>query len=336
MKVITLPALTFAIVGLASTWMSASPENREATVGLAPQPIHASATAKPVELPENVIRLDESPARDRGIRNTVLDVVYEELLQPEAKETQPALIRPVIPKPDLFSPVLSRRVVPLAAESQPVFDLPAQTHNLNGNTPSAASVQAQSQDAEFKIIHSKATQPAVAQPAIIQAENPRQAPTRNESNPIVEARPQTIDSSTAHLLATRRVLGGTLNYSQQAPIITVKWSNATSLADKPGVHELQIVVANEGKAAARDVELDAYFPRHIMLLDVQPTPKSSTESVQWHIEALHPGERRILKVKLRRLEDLPITTTAEIHFRSHSSAQYASDDVDNDSPRAAR
>ena len=351
-KVIILPASTFLVVGLASTWMSASPEDVNQASAQAPRRLDPPATAQPL-FSQQPDMTDLDNVRRRGIRNTVLDVVYEELLQPGAQATRSALIAPVMPKPDLFAPVqhAPQQVTPVSASSepQPEFRLPGQPLREPGQprrenesdlltpanfvdgefAPSSGIEPAVNETAFFEssapgplATESTATQSVATQAVATQSVATEPAATEDNTNENAVVHSQPIYSSTAHLLATRRVLGGQLNYSQQAPVITAKWSAPANLTTR-GNHEVQIVVTNDGNSTANDVELNAYFPRHVFLIDAIPEPNASTEFVQWNIDRLLPGEQRVLKVKLKRLANLPITATAEIHFRSHSSARFA-------------
>lgn len=108
----------------------------------------------------------------------------------------------------------------------------------------------------------------------------------------------------------------------QVPAVTVEWRKQSDL--NVGQECLcHLIVKNVGQSAAKDMEVQAYFPESVRLINAKPAPTSSDRYLGWKLEELKPGEERTIEVAMVPLQRGDINTRAEVRFSGIASGRFA-------------
>jgi uncharacterized repeat protein (TIGR01451 family) len=81
-----------------------------------------------------------------------------------------------------------------------------------------------------------------------------------------------------------------------------------------------LVVKNTGKLAAKDIVVEAYFPRTVRLIDAEPFPSDSRDHLVWVFEHLAPGEERTIQITMIPGRRGDMETSATVRFTGVASA----------------
>jgi len=116
-----------------------------------------------------------------------------------------------------------------------------------------------------------------------------------------------------------------------SPAVT---ATATSTADVPMVslrwtknEEVNVgqectcglVVKNTGKLAAKDIVVEAYFPRTVRLIDADPFPNDSKDHLVWNFEHLEPGQEKTIDITMIPGRRGELATSATVRFTGVAS-----------------
>jgi uncharacterized repeat protein (TIGR01451 family) len=75
-----------------------------------------------------------------------------------------------------------------------------------------------------------------------------------------------------------------------------------------------LVVKNTGKLAAKDIVVEAYFPRTVKLLDAEPFPSDSKDHLVWIFEHLAPGQEKTIEITMIPGRRGELATSATVRF----------------------
>jgi uncharacterized repeat protein (TIGR01451 family) len=81
-----------------------------------------------------------------------------------------------------------------------------------------------------------------------------------------------------------------------------------------------LVVKNTGKVAAKDVIVEAHFPRTVRLLDAEPLPSDTKDHLGWVFENLEPGAEKTISIKLIPGRRGELATSATVRFTGVASS----------------
>lgn len=128
--------------------------------------------------------------------------------------------------------------------------------------------------------------------------------------------------STSRTPATSSTTANASNSITQAPAVTVEWRKQSDL--NVGQECLcHLIVKNAGQTAAKEMELQAYFPESVRLVDAKPAPSSSDRYLGWKVEELKPGEERTIEITMIPLQRGEINTRAEVRFSGIANGSFA-------------
>jgi uncharacterized repeat protein (TIGR01451 family) len=106
--------------------------------------------------------------------------------------------------------------------------------------------------------------------------------------------------------------------SGDVPMVSLKWVKS----DEVNVGQectCGLVVKNTGKLAAKDIVVEAYFPRTVRLIDADPFPSDSRDHLVWVFEHLASGQEKTIEITMipGRRGELP--TSATVRFTGVAS-----------------
>ncbi|QDV19708.1 Large cysteine-rich periplasmic protein OmcB precursor [Gimesia panareensis] len=78
--------------------------------------------------------------------------------------------------------------------------------------------------------------------------------------------------------------------------------------------EFALEVTNEGKATAKDVLVEAFFPISVRLTNAEPRPSASRDHLEWKFESLKAGETRTIEISMIPSQRGAITASANVRF----------------------
>lgn len=140
----------------------------------------------------------------------------------------------------------------------------------------------------------------------------RQPQVKRTAEPVREAPPVKATTEAPVTSRTAAIV------NTEPACVTVKWLPSGELAvGQETVYHL--VVKNEGKGAARDVEVEAHFPRTCRLLKAEPAPASARECLAWTLPQLAASEEQTLAITLMPLARGDLATNAVVRFATSNA-----------------
>ena len=103
------------------------------------------------------------------------------------------------------------------------------------------------------------------------------------------------------------------------PMVSLKWVKN----DEVNVGQectCGLVVKNTGRLAAKEIVVEAYFPRTVRLIDAEPFPSDSRDHLVWVFEHLAPGEEKTIQVTMIPGRRGDMETSATVRFTGVASA----------------
>ncbi len=101
--------------------------------------------------------------------------------------------------------------------------------------------------------------------------------------------------------------------SDDVPMISLRWSKV----DEVNVNQeckCGLLVKNTGKMVAKDIVVEAYFPRSVRLIDANPFPNDSKDHLVWIFEHLDPGQEKAIEVTMVPGRRGELATNATVRF----------------------
>ena len=108
----------------------------------------------------------------------------------------------------------------------------------------------------------------------------------------------------------------------QMPMITLYWMKRNEI-NVGQECECQLHVKNNGKAPAKSVTVDAFFPTSVQLTSAKPAPIDSPDHLSWNFSVLAPGEERIIHIRIIPSRRGELKTTALVRFSGAASGLFS-------------
>jgi uncharacterized repeat protein (TIGR01451 family) len=127
-----------------------------------------------------------------------------------------------------------------------------------------------------------------------------------------------VSASEATADATFAPAGGaqgsiTSTATADVPLVSLRW---TKISEVNVGQECKcgLVVKNTGKLAAKDIVVEAYFPKHVRLIDAEPFPNDSKDHLVWIFEHLEPGQEKAVEITMIPSRRGELETSATVRF----------------------
>jgi uncharacterized repeat protein (TIGR01451 family) len=101
--------------------------------------------------------------------------------------------------------------------------------------------------------------------------------------------------------------------SDDVPMVALKWTKI----DEVNVNQeckCGLLVKNTGKMVAKDIVVEAYFPRTVRLIDANPFPNDSKDHLVWIFEHLDPGQEKTVEITMIPSKRGELATSATVRF----------------------
>jgi uncharacterized repeat protein (TIGR01451 family) len=152
--------------------------------------------------------------------------------------------------------------------------------------------------------------PAAARPPVA-----TKAPIARKPEPPVAASEEAPPVTHAPIQQPALVAADTSN----VPLISLNWLK-TGEVNVGQECTCALVVKNTGKVAAKDVIVEAHFPRTVRLLDAEPLPSDTKDRLGWVFENLDPGAEKTISIKLIPGRRGELATSATVRFTGVASS----------------
>ncbi len=86
--------------------------------------------------------------------------------------------------------------------------------------------------------------------------------------------------------------------------------------------EFELEIKNEGKQAAKDVLVEAFFPVSVRLTNAVPKPSSSRDHLEWKFDSLKAGESKSISITMIPSQRGAISATANVRFSNTLSESF--------------
>jgi uncharacterized repeat protein (TIGR01451 family) len=163
----------------------------------------------------------------------------------------------------------------------------------------------------------KATRPAVKTPvktataAPAKSNRKPQAVAQKPRPTITQTAADDAGESSAAIPAEARVI--TAASSDDVPMVGLRWAKI----DEVNVNQeckCGLIIKNSGKMVAKDIVVEAYFPRTVRLIDANPFPNDSKDHLVWIFEHLDPGQEKTIDITMIPSRRGELATSATVRF----------------------
>lgn len=219
------------------------------------------------------------------------------------------------------APAKGRDVVEDVSDSAPDSDAvaprPAATVKVN-RSPKAAAVRAAAAKSNRNAAAQKAAQAAAAAKA---ARKPQSAPAPKIQPVSATAEEDTEEPSApiAPVATPAPVLDAPVGNGDDVPMVSLRWVR-TDEVNVGQECKCGLVVKNTGRLAAKDIVVEAYFPRTVRLIDADPFPSDSSDHLIWIFDHLEAGQEKTIDITLIPSRRGDLATSATVRFTGIASA----------------
>jgi uncharacterized repeat protein (TIGR01451 family) len=218
------------------------------------------------------VRQAEMRSRGGSTRNNVRTVQHTQKQSPAKSNTAPATppddddesAAPVPPPANVAKPAKSQK------EKEPA---PKTTAGSAKPTRSPSDAKA-SQQAAKPVRKPIAVAVSKAKPAVVHA-------AADDSAPAAAASGVTFAAAT----------------SDDVPMVSLRWSKINEVNVNQEC-KCGLLVKNTGKMVAKDIVVEAFFPRSVRLIDAEPFPNDSKDHLVWIFEHLDPGQEKAIEITM--------------------------------------
>jgi uncharacterized repeat protein (TIGR01451 family) len=102
------------------------------------------------------------------------------------------------------------------------------------------------------------------------------------------------------------------------PMVSLKWVKSEEV-NVGQECKCGLLVKNTGKLAAKDIVVEAYFPRTVRLIDAEPFPTDSKDHLVWVFEHLAPGQEKLIEISMIPGRRGDLATSATVRFTGVAS-----------------
>ena len=155
---------------------------------------------------------------------------------------------------------------------------------------------------------------SVARPAAAAQAKPVRKPlpaAQKTRTTVTQAAADDARESAAPTTADSKVI--TAAASDDVPMVSLRWIKI----DEVNVHQeckCGLVIKNSGKLVAKDIVVEAYFPRTVKLIDANPFPNDSKDHLVWIFEHLDPGQEKTVEITMIPSRRGELATSATVRF----------------------
>jgi uncharacterized repeat protein (TIGR01451 family) len=100
---------------------------------------------------------------------------------------------------------------------------------------------------------------------------------------------------------------------RQTPSISLEWVRHTDV-NVGQECECHLIVKNTGKTIAKQIAVDAYFPKTVRLIGATPEAADKTDHLSWDFAQLEVGEERVIEIRMVPSQRGELATTAYVRF----------------------
>jgi hypothetical protein len=143
----------------------------------------------------------------------------------------------------------------------------------------------------------------------------RSTVTFSRSNPAAPARPTVAAAKSASYEAAT-------SSTTAAPAVNLEWRKQSDM-NVGQECTCQLVVKNSGQSTAQNVEVRAFFPNTVRLVNAKPAPARSEEFLGWELSELPAGEERCIEITLVPMQRGEISTRADVRFSGTATGSFA-------------
>jgi uncharacterized repeat protein (TIGR01451 family) len=161
----------------------------------------------------------------------------------------------------------------------------------------------------------KTNKPAATKPAPVATKTirkPQPAPT-SKIQPAAAPGPADDDLQDAVISAAATETVTSSASAADVPMVSLRWAKADEI-NVGQECKCGLVVKNTGKLAAKDIVVEAYFPRTVKLLDAEPFPSDSKDHLVWIFEHLAPGQEKTIEITMIPGRRGELATSATVRF----------------------
>lgn len=145
---------------------------------------------------------------------------------------------------------------------------------------------------------------------------PRQAASQPAAAPQPPMSPAVPPAATAAAAATTET-----DESSQTPAVTIEWRRASEISVGREFN-CELIVRNQGAAAARDIELTAVIPPNVRLTGAEPRPSQTEGHLGWRIDELAAGGELVYTLTMVPEKAGEIATQAQVRFTESASSRF--------------
>ncbi len=107
--------------------------------------------------------------------------------------------------------------------------------------------------------------------------------------------------------------------ASDVPMVSLRWRKNEEI-NVGQECKCGLIVKNTGRLAAKDIVVEAYFPRSVRLIDADPFPNESKDHLVWVFEHLAPGQEKTIEITMIPGRRGELATSATVRFTGVASA----------------
>lgn len=289
--------------------------DNETDVGGVVQAKHDKPVAKPSAKPAREIELTEAQRRaNRPIPAEPADPAAEadEADIPVRKApatrstttTNTATAKPAV-KPLPATTAVRKPVAPVTTAAKEPAPARQPVKTVAAEIPAPEATEA-APETPAKTLAKKAEVRAIESPVL------DNAPTKDEVN-LTSASAEPAAPATTAAVATADAEFDPAESTGQSPNITLRWETRGEV-NVGQECVCQLIVKNSSKVPARDVVVEAFFPRSVRLKSSEPLPSNTGEQLTWNFQKLGAGEEKAIAITMIPSKRGELATSATVRF----------------------
>lgn len=102
------------------------------------------------------------------------------------------------------------------------------------------------------------------------------------------------------------------------PLVSLRWTKNEEV-NVGQECKCGLIVKNTGRLAAKDIVVEAYFPRSVRLVDAEPFPNDTKDHLIWIFANLDPGQEKTVQITLIPAKRGDLETSATVRFTGVAS-----------------
>lgn len=119
--------------------------------------------------------------------------------------------------------------------------------------------------------------------------------------------------------STAPQLDGAVSGTGEVPMVSLRWVRNEEV-NVGQESKCGLVVKNTGRLPAKDIVVEAYFPRTVRLIDADPFPSDSSDHLIWIFDHLEAGQEKTIEITMVPGRRGEMATSATVRFTGIASA----------------